>query len=110
MTSKELKPIVTSIVEAPSCCPELKEVAQAWLNSLGTEQEAAATEKLMAEAKADITTVDNLIALTGSELGVQIFGEKLAQDLHAHGLDIKSKGAMYCDCPACAGCLAIIEG
>ena len=110
MNTQELKAIVTSIIEAPSCCPEMKQVGQEWLEAAGTDKETAATEKLLAEAKADIITIDALIGFTASEAGVKLFGPDFATQLHEHGVEIKAQGAEYCDCPACAGCLQIIKG
>ena len=42
------------------CCPELKEAGQAWLDAAGTEHEAEATQRLLAEIEEDVTL------LTGS--------------------------------------------
>ena len=40
---------------------------------------------------------------------VQTVQSMIAAQLHAHARDIKSKGAAYCDCSACAGARAIIN-
>ena len=50
-----------------------------------------------------------MIAFAGSEAGAQVFGEEKAKSVLAHAQDIKASGAMYCDCPACAACEAILE-
>ena len=52
-------------------------------------------------------TVDALIALAESEMGVKIFGDK-AKGVADHGREIKAAGAKYCDCPACAAVEAIL--
>lgn len=100
---------VQSMIAAQSCYEGLKKVGQAWLDAVGTDTEAAAWEALVKEAKADIITVNQLIAFTASPDGIALFGSELAEQLHTHALDIKSKGATYCDCPACAGALAVIN-
>lgn len=57
---------VQSMIAAQSCYEGLKKVGQAWLDAVGTDAEAAAWEALVKEAKADIITVDQLIAFTAS--------------------------------------------
>ena len=98
---------VQEMISAYSCCAELKEVGQEWLDAAGTDKEAAATEKLLAEIEEDLMPIDGMISFAGSELCVQMFGEKGAADMLAHGKEIKSQGAVYCDCPACVCALEI---
>ena len=74
----------------------------AWLDAVGTENEAEETKKYIAELEADIVTVDDLISLAESEMGAKIFGAEKAKEVAAHGKEIKAAGAAYCDCPACA--------
>lgn len=111
--TKEVKDYVVErtqeLIAAHSCCAELKAEAQAWLNAVGTENEAAETEKYIAELEEDIMPVDALIALAESEMGVKIFGEEKAKEIAAHGKEIKAAGAKYCDCPACTAVAAILE-
>ena len=96
---------VNELIAASSCCPEAKEIAQNWLDALGTDKEAEATRNLIAE---DIMPIDGLIAFAGSEAGAQVFGEELAKNVLAHGQELKASGAKYCDCAACAACEAIL--
>ena len=77
------------------------------LAAAGTENEEAATKKLLAEVEADIMPVDGLIAFAGSEAGVKV-GEEMAKNVLAHAEEIKKNGAKFCDCPACTACAAII--
>ena len=102
-----LKEKVQKMVSAYSCCAELKEVGKTWLDAAGTDQEADATQKLLAEIDADIMPIDGMISFAESELCVQMFGEKGAADMLAHGKEIKAQGAVYCDCPACVYALEI---
>ncbi len=97
---------VKELMAAPSCCAEAKEVAQKWLDADG---DAESTKNLIAELEEDITTIDDLIALLESDLGVQFFGEERAKAMLAHGKEIKAAGAKYCDCPACAAAEAILN-
>jgi hypothetical protein len=97
------------LMSAPSCSSEAKAAAQAWLDAIGTENEAAETKKYIDELEADILPIDALIGFAESEHGIQIFGVDVAGNFAAHGKEIKSEGAEYCDCPACAAVAAILE-
>lgn len=99
---------VKNLIAAPSCCTEARAAAESWLASLGTENEEAETEKLVAELKEDIETVDELIAFTESSKCDEIFGER-AEGFRAHAKELKASGARYCDCPACAACEKILD-
>lgn len=104
----EITQKVQEMISAPSCCAELREAGQAYLDAVGTEKEAAAKEALLAEVEEDIVPIDGLIAFAGSEMAAQVFGDKAGAFLQ-HAKDLKADGAVYCDCPACAGALAVRE-
>lgn len=97
------------LIEAPSCCKEAKAAAKAWLDAVGTDKQAEETKKFIAEIEEDIMPIDSVIAFTASETGEKIFGADRAKAMHAHGLEIKAKGARFCDCPACTAVAAILE-
>lgn len=97
------------LINAPSCSKEAKLAAQKWLEAIGTDKQSEETKKYIAELKADIMPIDGLIAFAGSEMGVKVFGEDMAQKILTHGQDIKAKGAKYCDCPACKAVLDILS-
>lgn len=97
------------LMSASSCCSEVKIVAQAWLDSIGTEKEAAETKKYIDELEADIIPIDGLIGFAESDDGIQVFGADTAKNIAAHAKEIKSAGAKYCDCPACAAVAAILQ-
>lgn len=96
------------LMEAGSCSSEAKAAAQAWLDAVGTENEAAKTRKYVDELEADIMPIDGLIGFAESEAGAQVFGADVAKGVAAHAKEIKAAGAKYCDCPACAACEAIL--
>lgn len=96
------------LIDAPTCSSETREAAQAWLKAVGTEAEAAETEKYVAELEADIMPIDQLIGFAESEAGAQVFGAEAA-NVAAHAKEIKAAGAKWCDCPACAAVEAILE-
>lgn len=95
------------IKDSATCCAELKAAAQAWLDAVGTDTEAAETEKYVAELEADIMPIDMLIAFAESEGGAKVFGDA-AKGVAEHAKEIKAAGAKYCDCPACAAAEAIL--
>lgn len=97
------------LVSAPTCSSETKEAAQAWLDAVGTENEAAETKRYIAELEEDIMPIDGLIGFAESEQGAQVFGADTAKNVAAHAKEIKAAGAKYCDCPACAAVEAILE-
>nr|WP_318682851.1 molecular chaperone Hsp90 [uncultured Acetatifactor sp.] len=100
---------VNALINAPTCCGELKASAQNWLDALGTDKEAEQTKSLLADLERDIVTVDGLIAFAESEAGINVFGREQAPKVAAHAREIKADGAQYCDCPACAAAAAILE-
>ena len=97
------------LLAAPSACQEVKAAANAWLAAVGTEAEAAETAKYIAELAADIMPIDGLIAFGETELALNIFGADGVKALKAHAQELKTSGAKYCDCPACAACKAILD-
>ena len=86
------------MMEAFSCSAEAKAAGQAWLDALDTENEAAATEKYIAELEGDME----------SDGGAQVFGPEKTKEVAAHAKEIQAAGAKYCDCPACAAVEAIL--
>lgn len=96
------------LINSPTCCSEAKAAAQAWLDAVGTENEAAETKKYIEELEADIIPIDGLISFAESEQGTQVFGAD-AKNVAAHAKEIKAAGAKYCDCPACAAVEAILQ-
>ncbi len=97
------------LINAPSCCAEAKAAANSWLAAVGTEKETEETKHYLAELEADIIPIDGLIHFAESEQGASVFGADHAKEVAAHGREIKAKGALYCDCPACAAVEAILK-
>lgn len=65
-----------ALMAAPSCSQEAKAAAQAWLNAVGTDQEAEETKKYIAELEGDIMPIDMLIQFAESDGGVQVSAKK----------------------------------
>lgn len=98
-----------ALINAGSTCKEAKEAAEKWLKAVGTENEAAETERYIKELEEDIEGIDDLIAFASSPLAVKIFGEEKAKAFLAHAEELKASGAKYCDCPACTACANILS-
>ena len=81
---------VKEFMSVPYCCAEAKEAGQAFLDALGTEQEAEKAKALIAELELDIMPVDQLIGFAKSEAGAQVFGAENAKNVAAHGEEIKA--------------------
>ena len=96
------------LMAATSCSQEAKHAAQAWLDAVGTEKEAAETQKYIAELEADIVTIDGFIAFAGSEAGAGVFGAD-APEVIKKAEEAKKNGAVYCLCPACQAAAAILS-
>ena len=111
--TKETVEFVTAktkeLMAAPSCSREAKDAAQAWLNAVGTANEAEETKKYIAELEADITTIDGLIAFAGSDAGKSVFGADVAPKVVEQAKAAKANGAVYCFCDACKAAEAILS-
>lgn len=109
MNKNELVETVKEMIVAPSCCQELKDAGRSYLNALGTDAEKTAAAALLQEIREDVCTLDQTIPFFESELGTQIFGAERARAMAAHAREIKAGGAKWCDCPACAAGVKILE-
>ena len=109
MNKNELNKKVKEKIAAPTCSRELKDAGQNYLNALGTDAEKTAAAALLQEVREDVCTLDQTIPFFESELGTQIFGAERAKVMAAHAREIKAQGAKWCDCPACAAGVKILE-
>lgn len=107
--SKTILELTEELLAAPSACAELKEVAQSYLASVGTADEASDAPKFIAALEESIMPIGGLIAFAESDMGTQVFGDDGAKKILAHAKDIEAAGAKYCDCPACAACEALLK-
>ncbi len=101
MTKEETIKTVSEMMQADSCCRELKEAAKEWLDAVGTSGEKKAAEALKAEMKEDVCSIDNFIELCSSPTGKKIFGADQAAAMLKAGQEAKGKGGKYCLCGAC---------
>lgn len=97
------------LLAAPSASAAAKEAAEKWLAAADKGDVEAASAEFKKVLMASIATVDELITFAGSKACEDMMGKETAEGLLAHGKDIKAHGAIFCDCPACSACYAIIE-
>ncbi len=97
----DLKAKVIEMMEAPSCCAELKAAAQAWLDTYddGNANQAAAAA-LIKELEEDISSIDSCIAFLSSDMGKEIYGNGQPAALAAAEAS-KAAGGTVCTCKAC---------
>ena len=91
------------------CYEGLKAAAEQWLDAVGTEREAEASRKYVFELEDAVTDIDTVINVFGSDMAKEKFGEEMANNIRSHAIEIKAKGAVWCDCPACTAGLKVLE-
>lgn len=106
---KEVIEQTQNLINAPTCYPPLKEIAQKWLDSIDTPEECDAAVKFVCELKEDIRPIDNLIEFATSAEAKETLGKESAKALAEHAVDIKTNGGQYCDCSACAAVCEILK-
>lgn len=105
-----MKDKVKEVMEAPTCCAELKKACESWLKSVGTPNQKAETEQLIHELEEDVQTLDHVIPFFESEKGVKVLGKDTAAAYAKLAHEKKAKGEKYCFCPACqAGSFLLIH-
>ena len=108
MKKGDIIELVKKMIAAPSCCAPLKKVGQEWLDAVGTADEKAAAQKLIAELEGDITDIDSLVGFAHSEQAKSYFGANY-EGFVKHADELKASGAKFCDCGACAPGLEILK-
>ncbi len=105
MTKNEIIAKVNELIAAPSCNPELKAKAEAYLKA----QNKASADALVRALETYVNSADETIAFAESDMGKNFFGAevaaKVAESAHAE----KDRGGKYCACPACQAGAAIWE-
>lgn len=98
-----------NLINAPTCYPPLKEIAQKWIEAIETPKEFEIACEFICELKADIRPIDNLIEFATSSEAKETLGEESAKALAEHAVDIKINGGKYCDCSACSAACEILK-
>ncbi|MBQ7740949.1 MAG: hypothetical protein IJT65_06940 [Eubacterium sp.] len=106
MAKREL---AQAVIDSSNACAELKDAAQKYIDSLGTEEEIKYAKFLIAEAEEDICSIDSAIAFLQSDKAKEIFGEELANAKLQETLNNKANGEVFCGCEGCRAAKAIID-
>lgn len=109
MRKEELIQQVKNLIAAPSCYADLKEKAENYIASQGSEKEKAAAKELIAELKADVQSIDAVIPFFGSDKAKEIFGAETAAQLEAKAKAVKAGGGDTCFCDACTAGKILLE-
>ena len=104
-----MEELVKDLMEAPTCCIELKGACKKYLDSIGTESENECLEGLMKEIRQDINSIDDTIAFMQSDTALQMLGEETRNMLLEKSLKAKENGAEYCDCPGCTAAQKVLK-
>lgn len=99
----------TKVLLSDWCYDELKEAAQNWLDSIGTNKQKEAGKKYVAELQDSIVTVDEMLDFLPSKEAKAKFGEETANKFYEHAKQLKTQGIKNCDCPACTAALTVLE-
>lgn len=105
MTKEKKYQIISKIrelKEAPSCCQEVKDAAEAYLVAVGTTFEDKKFNEFIEEIKSDIIPVFAMVKFMSTPDAAELFGEEKAKMFYEHAKELEAQGAEYCDCPACS--------
>ena len=92
-TRKFVEEKTKEILNAGSCCPELKEMAEKWLAAEETTDEKAVTEAYLQELSEDVLPIDALISFASSEKGAEVFGAETCMLVRGAGSGSRSGGS-----------------
>lgn len=101
MKKEELIETVKKTITAKSCCKELKDAGEAWLNADDSARSVLG-KALLKELREDVCLIDDLISMTTTEKAVGMFGKEACEKMHAAAISAKEKGVRYCLCGACS--------
>lgn len=100
---------VKEVIAAPSCCKELKDAAQKYLDALDTPDEKTAGKLLIAELEEDVQSLDDTMEFLYSDAAKDILGAEAVASMVETGKKVKAAGGKICFCPACTAGQAILE-
>ena len=109
MASEMILEKVRNVIAAPSCCKELREAAQKYLDAVGTPAQKEAAEALVLELKDDVCALADVREFFASEMGAKVFGPEQAAQMTALADEKLAAGETVCFCPACQAGNAVLE-
>lgn len=96
------------LVAAQRCFGELKDLANDWLNSIDKADETEKFNKYIEYLKGSVTPIDACIGFLKSDMGKQIYGDKITEVLKG-AEEAKAGGEDTCVCPACQAGKVILK-
>lgn len=106
---EDLKLKAQELIAVPHCAQELKDAANAWLKSIGTDDEKELGKAFIKELEEDVMPIDATIAFFKSKDAIERFGSDTATNLLNGLIEAKNAGAKYCNCAACKAGEAILN-
>ncbi|MDO4815553.1 MAG: pyruvate:ferredoxin (flavodoxin) oxidoreductase [Bacillota bacterium] len=105
----DLKSKTEELIALPQCRSELKDAAQAWIDTMNDgAANGEATRKYVEELTDSIATIDETLAFYATDFAKEKFGDALAQRI-AKAEAAKAAGKKHCQCPACTLAAEILE-
>ncbi|MDR1018197.1 MAG: heat-shock protein Hsp90 [Lachnospiraceae bacterium] len=99
---------VKKLIATPSIYSGLKDLANEYLASVGTDKEAGLKEKLIEGIKESVMPIEEVIDFMGSDLAKEKMGDQ-AKEIHDHAVEVQAAGGKFCDCPACSAGKEILD-
>lgn len=91
------------------CNEDLKISAKRYLDLLDTNDEINERVKMIKALEEAICTIEELEEFANSDHATEIIGKDHIDGFRLHVKDIKNKGELYCDCPACKKAIDILN-
>lgn len=108
MTVNEKKELVNALLNTRTACPELRDAAKKYLESVETENENDAAKNLIAELNEDVNSLDDTIAFFKSDRAKAIVGDMYDKLLN-EALTAKANGETVCTCDGCRAGYEILK-
>lgn len=99
MTKTEM---ANEILKAESACKELKEVAQNYIDAVGTPDELTKAEALVKEC-------EEVCAFMKTDEAKKVLGAEVAANILVHEEELLEKGIEFCDCSGCTAGKRVLD-
>ena len=109
MANEAILAKVKEVMEAYSCCAELKDACAKYLDAVGTAGQKEAADLLVAELKEDVQPLEDTLQFFDSPAGAAVFGADKAAEMAATARTKLAAGEKICFCPACQAGHAVLE-
>ncbi len=109
MANQAILAKIDELLDAPSCCAELKEAAKNYLDAAGTGRQKEAADAFVSELGEDVQDLADTRAFFASEMGAKVFGPEKAKEMTAMADAKLAAGETVCFCAACRAGKAILD-